>query len=199
MDSRRDFLKRGALLSGAISLNLNAFAQKESAAYHSTQIKINRPEGRSYHEPLETVGVVLAGSAKAIEVRDGGGQVYHKRPFTEEFSFTVGGTLGIQSVSVVDNGGRVLDQAFFPVDTSTQLEESSGRYKAMYDLLYSALFSSTAYSNGKVVRYNNQFYRYYSSWFQDHVFVAEAMKYFLPDVKTGIDLYADGQREDGLI
>lgn len=199
MESRRDFLRKGALLGSAISLSVPAYAQKPGLAYHSAQIQIEKPKGRSHHEPLETVRVSLSGEAQTVEIRDGVGQTYYEQPFGKKLSFIVGGALGMQSVLVLDAEGQVLDQAFFPVDTHTQLQESSGQYKVLYDLLYATLFGSTQYSGGKVVRYNHQFYRYYSSWFQDHVFVAEGMKYFLPDLKTGIDLYADGQRADGLI
>jgi len=36
-------------------------------------------------------------------------------------------------------------------------------------------------------------------WLRDHVHALKGMKYFYHDLKSGIDLYADSQREDGMI
>ncbi len=198
MPTRRAFLKRAGLAGASVGMGPLAWAETSAPLYQGDLFHLPTPEGRSFHLPLEQVVFDCPPEADTFEVRDGRGNTYYRSESRRSAAFTVAGALGYHSVLLYDRQGGLLDRAAFPVDCTTFLADAAGRYTEFFDILYHTLFSSN-YSTGKVVRYNGRFYRYYSSWFQDHVFVAEGMKYFLPDLKSGIELYADGQRADGLI
>ncbi|MEM7573056.1 MAG: hypothetical protein AAF433_09150 [Bacteroidota bacterium] len=162
-------------------------------------IRFALPSGRNYFEPLEEIKLSIhQPAATKIIITDGQGRTYQQMDYAENLSFLVGGALGAHRIQLLDRQGRPLTDQLFWVNTRSILEDDSGYWTDFFAILYGTLFGSN-YSGGKVVRYNGKYYRFYSSWFQDHVFVAEAMKYFLPDIQSGIDLYADGQRADGLI
>jgi len=198
---RRDFLHKSLLLSTA---GIMPFWQKEQfdndELYQGDFIKIEPPEGRNYYLPLEQIKIQLSGPEPDwhIKLWDGKNNNYRSGSIDDLKHLKVGGCLGYQKTSLHDKNDQILDWVIFPVDCQTTIEDENGEFAEVFQLLYGTLFSSI-YSRGKTVRYNQKYYSYYSSWFQDHVFVAEGMKYFLPEIKTGIDLYADGQREDGLI
>ena len=200
---RRKFLKTTALSGVFAGFGMNelfADINTDTELYKSAKIDITLPEERMYYEPLEEVHVNIEADtgARGIKISDGRGNIYHSFSYKPSFSFQAGGALGFQVVSLHDKKGKVIDWAVFPVNCQTQVKDDKEEFSDFMDILYKTLTSSYA-GLGKTVRYNNKFYTYYSSWLQDHVFVAEAMKYFMKDIKTGIDLYADGQRKDGLI
>lgn len=200
---RRVFLKNTVLAGGLAGLGIEELLAKkdfsENELYKSTSIEIAKPDKRNFWKPLENVLVKISNDdAIMIKIWDGIGRPYHRFPFRESFHFQVGGALGYQKITLHDKKDRLIDWAVFPVDCETEIEDEKKEFQGFFDILYETLHSSS-YSHGKTVRYNGKYYKYYSSWFQDHVFVAEGMKYFTEDLKTGIDLYADSQRKDGLI
>ncbi len=168
--------------------------------YQSSSLTISRPRGWNYWKPLEevTVSVTMPGEALYIQVWDGAGNNYYRSDARQEVRFPAGGALGYHKVTLHDPKGHVREWAVFPVDCQTEIADETGEFSRLMEILYETLTSGGS-GFGRTVRYNEKYYRYYSSWFQDHVFVAEGMKYFTDDLKTGVDLYADGQREDGLI
>lgn len=200
---RRDFLKTSIITGTFAGFSLQELLASNrfspSDLFESGAINIPKPKGRNYWKPLEDVFLKLDHpKAATIHIWDGRGNNYASFDYSDAVNFTVGGALGYHKVTLHDATNGVLDGAVFPVDCQTELKDDDNEFHEFFDILYQTLFSSS-YSHGKTVRYNNKYYKYYSSWFQDHVFVAEGMKYFTDDVKTGIDLYADGQRKDGLI
>jgi len=200
---RREFLKKSATAGVFAGLAINelfAYPGEDLDLYKSSKIEIMKPGQRNYYEPLEEVYVnsEFLSKASTIKITDGQGNNYLSLAYKPSFSFKAGGALGYQIVSVHNKHGELLDWATFPVDCQTQIKDDREEFSELMDILYKTLASSN-YNWGTSVRYNNKYYNYYSSWLQDHVFVAEGMKYFKKDLKTGIDLYADGQRSDGLI
>ncbi len=189
-------------------LSLDRFETKE--LYRGGTIRIGTPESRDHWKPLETVEITLSRPDVASQVRiwDAAGRNYRTLNTDEAdqpssgtgpgLRFRAGGTLGCHKVTLHDRRGELVDWAAFPVDCGTEISDEGGEFSDFMDVLYETL-TSGSFGSGRTVRYNHKYYTYYSSWFQDHVFVAEGMKYFREDLKTGIDLYADGQREDGLI
>ena len=200
LNNRRKFLKNTAALSGA-ALVFNPFDGEAAPAdlYEGANIRIKKPEKSSYFQPLEAVSVELGSAAHQLTVADGQGRIYFRKEKPgQSVQFKAAGALGYHRLTLTDKKGRLLDSASFPLHCETALQDEGGTFAELFDVLYHTMYRSN-YSSGKMVRYNQKYYRYYSSWFQDHVYVAEGLKYFEPDLKTGIDLYADGQREDGLI
>jgi hypothetical protein len=78
------------------------------------------------------------------------------------------------------------------------VKDSSGRYAKLLEMLK---FTMTSWSEGSTtIKLGNKFYKYYVCWLRDHVHTLKGMKYFDGgDLKTGIELYADYQRKDGMI
>ncbi|RMG67587.1 MAG: twin-arginine translocation signal domain-containing protein, partial [Bacteroidetes bacterium] len=198
MPTRRDFIRTAGLSSAALGGGTWAWGQPPSPLYQGTQLSIPEPRERGYYRPLDELSVICTPQAHRYECRDGQGRLYAEGAAQAEVQIELAGALGYHELYLLDRKGRELDRVSFKVDCETFLKDGGGRYADFFDILRETLFSST-YSSGKLVRYNGKYYRYYSSWFQDHVFAAEGLKYFLPDLKTGIELYADAQREDGLI
>lgn len=201
---RREFLKKSALAGTMAGLGVSQLfaesAMEETELYNAKSIKIPPPQNRKYYLPLEEVffEVTDLPSRYTMKIRDGQGGIYQTLHSGEKPQFRVGGTLGYQTIAIYNHKNQLQDWVVFPVDCQTNLTEDTERFSELFNMLYDTLTRS-GYGNGKTVRYNNRYYTYYSSWFQDHVFAAEGLKYFRPEVKTGIDLYADGQRKDGLI
>lgn len=201
---RREFLKRTAIAGTMAGVGVNQlFADsgiEEVQVYSSKNMKVNPPPGKNFYHPLEAVSVSLKEIPKAekVVVKDASGREYQSMGFHTSLSFQAAGTLGYHTVAVYSKRGDLLEWTTFPVDTETSLKEDSGVFSDLYDVLFETL-AATSYGKGRTVRYNDKHYTYYSSWFQDHVFVAEMVKYFGKELKSGIDLYADGQRDDGLI
>lgn len=201
---RRDFIRKGALIGIApmgVQAMLTRGELEPSEIQQGLTLEIGFPRHRMHWQPLEEVPVTFGMDEQVTEARvwDGEGILYQTVAGpSSSFRIRVGGSLGVQAVSLHDRKGRETDRAFFRVDCETVLEENTGKFTDFFDILYETLTRSNA-GLGRTVRYNGKYYTYYSSWFQDHVFAAEGLKYFLPDLKTGIDLYADGQREDGMI
>ncbi len=201
---RREFIKKTAVAGSLAGIGVSGLfaesAMEEAELYSGKSIKVPHPQSRKYYHPLEnlTFKVDELPTRYTIKIRDGQGNIYQTLMQGAEFNFTVGGALGYHTIALYDRKNHLTDWAVFPVDCQTSLKEDTGRFSELFNILFETLTKSH-YGNGSTVRYNNRYYTYYSSWFQDHVFVAEGLKYFRPDVKTGIDLYADGQRQDGLI
>lgn len=161
---------------------------------------MNRPQTPStITRPLESVTIPKAGPG-TFSVRDGQGREYLRVPSDRDAEFTVGGALGSHTVFHLDRDGRVLDSASFRVDCETEIDDDGGRFKRLLDILYYTMFTWWQGGGGiNSIRLNGKLYKYYVSWLRDHVHALKGMKYFDPDIKTGIELYADSQREDGMI
>jgi hypothetical protein len=50
-----------------------------------------------------------------------------------------------------------------------------------------------------VARYNGKIYEHFVCWLRDHVHALKGQKYFYPNLKSAIELYAEHQRADGMI
>ncbi len=147
--------------------------------------------------PLEPVSVVVP-RAGLLRVLDGQGQVYIEQPVADTLQFLAGGALGNQLVVLLDAQDRMLAHQPIRVEAQTEIRDASGRYEDLLSVLY---HSMTGW-NGKeaeIVRYNGRFYHFFVRWLRDHVHTLKGMKYFYPELKSGISLYADSQREDGMI
>jgi len=201
---RREFIKKSALAGTFAGLGVTQlFAEskmEETELYSGRNIRIDQPQLRRHFQPLENVTFTVDRfpSGSKMEVKDGQGNTYKTIDAGDSLDFVAGGALGYHTIAIYNRNDELVDWAAFPVDCQTVLKEDTGRFSELFNILYETLTKSN-HGNGTTVRYNNRYYNYYSSWFQDHVFAAEGLKYFRPDIKTGIDLYADGQREDGLI
>jgi len=146
-------------------------------------------------QPLDQVTVTGAGDG-TLTVRDGSGREYLRIKSAPEVTFTVGGAAGEQTMSLVDASGQAVESLRFRVEARTRIDESSGKFHELLDLLY---FTMADEPMDHFIRYHEKTYFYFVGWLRDHVHTMKGMKYFEPKLYTGIELYQDSQREDGMI
>ncbi|MEJ5171949.1 MAG: hypothetical protein WHU10_13260, partial [Fimbriimonadales bacterium] len=63
------------------------------------------------------------------------------------------------------------------------------------------MLHSTMVGDGEqgAVLWNGRVYRFFVRWLRDHVHTLKGMRYFADELQSGIDLYRDSQRDDGMI
>jgi len=146
--------------------------------------------------PLDTVSVRGADEGHIV-VTDGEGREYVRAEAVEGFAFQVGGALGRHMVHHEDAEGRLIAAIGFEVDCETAIDDEGGRFKDLLFMLYWTMVGR----GGEVgtFRDGDRIYKYFVGWLRDHVHTLKGMKYFYPDLKSAIELYADTQREDGMV
>jgi hypothetical protein len=160
-------------------------------------LSIKSEEIKSIFEPLETVWFTSS-EAGNLTVYDGAGDTVlsSETAAGDETAYKVGGALGIQNV-VLDNGkGEEIDRLRIRIDARTQLKDGDDEFTKLFKMLQFGLYE---FNVADVRRYNGELYHFFSAWFQDHMYLLLAKKYFYPELKSGIDLYTHGQRKDGMI
>ncbi len=202
MDNRREFIKKAVLFGGVLSttsLNSQVLDGLNHSAENPGDGEIFKFSGNptGMYRPLDPVS--LKGLPEcSLAVLDGSGVPYIKADGVKDnFSFMAGGALGTHLIILTDKKNRFLDSGAFLLDAKTEIEDEDGFYKALLETLYYSMIKEfgvvdTAWIEGK-------FYRYFVSWLRDHVHTMKGMKYFYPKLKSAIDLYANYQREDGMI
>ena len=134
-----------------------------------------------------------------VQILDGNGNLLLSRPVKgKPFTFKTGGALGTHTILFLDPKGVLKDRTTYKLDAKTDILDEGGRYKNLLDMLYWTMVSEW---NGpaSVSRYNGKIYEFFVCWLRDHVHAMKGMKYFYPNLKSAINLYAEHQREDGMI
>ena len=150
-------------------------------------------------QPLEKVTITGLHCSR-ISVRDGLGREYVNVPANgQEIAFRVAGALGSQTIFALDADNRIIDSSTIRVDCKTEMQENTGVFKELLEMLRNTMYENWHSGYTKTFRYRGKWYKYYVSWLRDHVHSLKGMKYFDGDVKTGIEIYSDTQREDGMI
>ncbi len=137
-----------------------------------------------------------------IQVRDAAGRVYVDAPACPEFKFVVTGALGAHVVFHLAADGTIKETASFKVDCQTEIQDAGGKFKKLLELLRDTMFLDWHKGYEKGLRINGKWYQYYVSWIRDHVHCLKGYKYYDADaigMQSGIELYADSQRADGMI
>jgi len=202
--SRRQFLHQASLL-GSVSVTgtYSILQDKQSFPAQTGKMKfisIESPANNQYFRPLERIDLIIQDLEKGkIRVYDGRGNPYHEDEIRGRINFKAGGYLGYHTIEVFDQKDNPVEKVLFPVNCHTEIKDAENEFQDMLKMLYWSIFK-TGSGMGTTVRFNNEYYKHYSGWFQDHVYaISRGMKYFIPDIEGGVDLYGDGQREDGLI
>lgn len=201
MDNRRNFLKKVTALGGATALStmpvramLNTEFDGNENIIQGNYLKLDVPNLVDHLKPLQKLNMT-ASEGHAVKIFDGNGNEYVHSETDGSLEFTIGGALGSHIVLLLDKKGRIIDGAAFKVDAKTEIEDEHEEFRKILDMLvYSTRDYSPAY-----FRMNEQVCKTYAGWFQDHVHVFKAMKYFDIDITSGYDLWATGQREDGML
>lgn len=155
---------------------------------------VNHHSGQRY-APLQAISLREVPSG-LLTVQDGRGRAYLSQPAEGEVTFLAAGAGGWQAASVADEEGNLLDQVQFQVEAHTQIRESSGQFSELLDLCYYTMADEPL---KHYTRYQGKTYYYLVDWLRDHVHTLKGMKYFEPKLRSGIELYRDSQRADGLI
>jgi hypothetical protein len=189
---RREILKGIPLLAGAAVLNPppNAFA--------ATPLSLS-PQLPNPYRPLQEI-TVRGATRGALVVRDGDGVEYLRAPARDPYSFKVSGALGLHTVELHESEEQIRGVARFRVDCATELRDAGGKFQRLLDLLRWTMESSDGRDAPiSVARFNDQSYRFFVCWLRDNTHTMKGMKYFYGGLTEAVDLYADTQREDGMI
>ena len=158
--------------------------------------------------PLDEIKFELKHFIFKITVEDSIGNIYVEEYVyrRKRFSFTVGGNVGIQRLNFFNVDNKLIGTFPFNVVVKTVLEEDNGIFKYLFNIAYytmihtvtnAALFSSD--NELESILYKGKVYKFFVRWLRDHVHVLKGMKYFEYDLKSGLELYKDSQRADGMI
>jgi hypothetical protein len=204
MTNRRHFLQKVAAYGGLFVIGSDiAIAQAASTANHSPES--DRPESDrltirdSMFKPLDTV-IIQGVDQGVISVRDGIGQEYVHQAATALFSFQVGGAIGNHTAILQTESGKLLDFAHFTVNCKTEIRDADVRFYQLANILHNTMIRfEDRYASAIRLNSKDTYYQYFVSWIRDHVHSLKGLKYFYPELKSGIDLYADFQRDDGMI
>ncbi len=199
---RRTFIKSSVALGSFATLNKLGFSHvknlsKDFTKQNGKYISIPLPENGFYYTPLEMITIQSAQKGK-ITVLDGMGNEYFTKPVNDKLSFSTGGHLGAHIIMLENSDGMIEDIATFRVDCKTTIRDENKEFNDIFKMLRFTM-DDTHYHVAGTVRMNEKLYQYFSSWFQDHMYGMMGKKYFYPELKSGVDLYTDGQREDGMI
>jgi hypothetical protein len=193
---RRSFLKESALAGGlTLPFPSMLFADSIAPKRDGELIVVSNPENGNYFEPLEEITFTAVSIRGIYKLYDGAGHLYHEGDFTGRVSLSAGGKLGNQVFVVENRRGKVRDIAAAFVNTSTRIEDHGEEFERLLATMYWTMRKN----QGAAHKLKGNVYYLLMGWFQDHVHVMKGMKYFYPELKSGIDLFADGQREDGMI
>ncbi|TAG52426.1 MAG: twin-arginine translocation signal domain-containing protein, partial [Cytophagales bacterium] len=203
MTNRRNFIK-GSTLSGLGALTILpniSFASENNLK--SVQISIENHKKGKVYQPLNQLKIntdILTN----IEVSDGNGSVYARFLNIKTANFYIAGALGNQTISAVDKNGKVISKFNFKVDTSTFIEDETGTYKELNNVIHWSMIGRAPGMDGggglaMPILAEGKFYYFFVPWLRDHVHTLKGMKYYFPDIKSAMELFAKYQREDGMI
>lgn len=198
--SRRQFFKVVAY-GGLFSLGSEMAGAEDAPPRQGQRLAEALQMAGGVCQPLETVRV-QSRSCGIISVRDAQGHEYVRQPVKTTFSFRVGGAIGNHTVMLQTEAGRLLDLATFPVNCQTELIDAEAEFHHLFNILHASMVGyddAPCYARVLRIQQTGKFYHYFVPWLRDHVHTLKGLKYFYPELKSGIDLYADFQREDGLI
>lgn len=164
-------------------------------AQSAAEIRLTKP--KSCYQPLEEIELALPGNG-TVTILDGQGAAYFQSEAADRVSFRAGGALGNQTILLRDDQDKLLTWKHFCVDGDTHIRDAGGRYEALLQTLYQSMIGEWG-READIIRYNGRFYHFFVRWLRDHVHTLKGMKYFYPELQSGIDLYAETQREDGMI
>ncbi len=140
--------------------------------------------------PLEKLA--LRGAETGIvTVTDAHGREYFRANAAPRIEFIAGGAAGVHTVSCGDCSLQ------FILQPKTEIRDSGGTYQDLLGMLHYTMISEFGESHS--VRWNGRIYKYFICWLRDHVHVMKGMKYFAGELQSGIDIYRESQREDGMI
>jgi len=156
----------------------------------------NNPRSSNW-APFEkgTVEVPGADSSLRVTLADADGTVYWERVIRpgKRARFVTRGAAGVHTAVLSAPDGEVLDRHRFRLQPETQFTCSHGPYAQLAEELHKMM----AEAEGRFIRWEDKIYRLLMNWSRDHVYTLKALKYYVTDVKSGMEFYTERPREDG--
>lgn len=200
MTQRRDFLKLfglsgAAAMMGSAPLQAAVGSMRSSGQAGSGSIVIEGAEEGC--APLQQLKLRLS-KPGILQYYDGQNRLVSEVSVGAEHELTTGGGPGHQLLLLFGVDGLLLDMTTFRLDAQTRIKDGSGKYERLLHVLYHSMTNGNE-KESDVVSFNGKHYHHFVRWIRDHVHCLKGLKYFYPELKTGIELYTDSQREDGMI
>jgi hypothetical protein len=152
----------------------------------------------SFFAPFETLTVRTAhAAARHVSVTDAVGRCYARRRVQPgvPVRISVRGAVGTHAVALHDASGAVCAHATFVLRAQTRMACDRGPYAALATRIEQFLEQND--ERGGVL-INGRMHRMLVTWGRDHVHTLKAQKYFMQDVKSGLDYWLDTQEPNGM-
>ncbi|NLF38815.1 hypothetical protein GX586_05180 [bacterium] len=152
----------------------------------------------SHWAPLEEGSLVVKDRRAArVRITDGARRRYvdTKLSAGKPVRFAARGSAGEHLAEVLDRGGRALASIPFIFMPRTRISCDRGPYAAIAERIKMFL---EKYSGVRPLIINGRLYKMLVSWGRDHVHTLKAQKYFMEDVKSGLEYWLDSQERNGM-
>ncbi|MGE5557646.1 MAG: hypothetical protein ACM3WV_03430 [Bacillota bacterium] len=113
----------------------------------------------------------------------------------DEVQFLARGAAGRHEAEIFDSQGNRLDVLQFALKPETWIKCNDGPYGDLAERIRMLLEKN---AERRPLQINGKLYRMLVTWGRDHVHTLKAQKYFIEDVKTGLDYWLDTQEENGM-
>ncbi|MFN3728221.1 MAG: hypothetical protein ACK4XJ_00715 [Fimbriimonadaceae bacterium] len=114
----------------------------------------------------------------------------------QPLEFIASGAPGRLEIRAMDESGVVRDRCELMLRAETSIRSSNPKYVEFMEILRNSMVSGDE-DTSRVWR--GKQYRFFVYWLRDHVHVLKGMKYFSDAACEGVDLFAESQRDDGMI
>ncbi len=158
---------------------LNASAQNT--------FQLNKTEAK----PLDTI--IVYASMGIIKVHDGEGRLYFES--NSEKQFIVSGSLGTHVVSLHNEKGKELSRATIKVNCKTEIIDKGGRFHKFCNILRLTYL----HANRIVFHTDGAIFHVPNTTSRGNALTIRGSRYFMNDVRHGLDLHSRYQRDDGLV
>lgn len=163
-------------------------------------VQITKQNGEtSYWSPLEkgTITVNQPGAERLV-VTDGALRSYVDRAVRpgKSVRFQARGAAGTHAVSVLNGDDELLSLERFTLQPRTSISCNKGPYAEIAERIKRLL---EKYAGVRPLIINDRLYRMLVTWGRDHVHTLKAQKYFMEDVKSGLEYWLDTQEPNGMV
>ena len=201
-NSRRRFLKTASLSTAAVAIGVpNAFSNEvmtpQVPLRKGSKLILSPDPDNKIFKPLDEI-TVSGFKSGTLNIIDGNGNLFLSQKVEGgAFTFRVGGALGIQTILLLNKKQELEDWASYKIDAKTEINDKGERYQKLLKTLYWSMVGEWGATD--IMRYNGEFFEFFVCWLRDHVHTMKGMKYFYPNLKSAIDLYAKYQKPNGMI
>ncbi|MFP4381379.1 MAG: hypothetical protein ACLFUS_12835 [Candidatus Sumerlaeia bacterium] len=148
--------------------------------------------------PLEKGTIrVVDKEIKSLAITDSERRPYVDKeiPPSGKVNFQARGTAGVHMIILFDEDDEIIDAIEFRMQPETRVEASKGPYAKLAKLLENLMVPVTRKRPFVV---DGKLYNFLVSWGRDHTHVMKAMKYYIDDVKSGVEFFLERQQPNGM-